>query len=137
MIQPRPRAPLSCLRFSCARARPRGRRFRSGGAGMELWGSFAARRSKPLAEGLSTACALSRFSGWIFRLARSPSLSLEAGGRRIRRRPGVVPAPMVWSIAGGAGGEVWGRLDEAAARELRRRDYSVCSLWIFRLEFLA
>ena len=28
---------------------------------------------------------------------------------------------MVWSIAGGAGGEVWGRLDEAAARELRRR----------------
>jgi hypothetical protein len=56
-----------------------------------------------------------------FRLARSPSLSLEAGGRRIRRRSGVVPAPMVWSIAGGAGGEVWGRLDEAAARELRKR----------------
>ena len=28
---------------------------------------------------------------------------------------------MVWLIAGGAGGEVWGRLDEAAARELRRR----------------
>ena len=43
--------PLSCLRFSCARARPRGRRFRSGGAGIELWGSFGARRSKPLAAG--------------------------------------------------------------------------------------
>ena len=41
------------FRVSRARARgpPIGQRFRSGGAGAELWGLFGARRSKPLAEG--------------------------------------------------------------------------------------
>ena len=69
---------------------------------------------------MSTACALSRLSGWIFRLPRSRLYPLKrvadefGGGRE------VVPAPMVCSIAGGAGGEVWGRLDEAAAKALRR-----------------
>ena len=49
----------SCLRFSCARARPRGQRFRSGGAGIKPWGSFGARRLKPLAAGcLWRVCAL-------------------------------------------------------------------------------
>ena len=37
---------------SCARGRRLGQRFRSGGAGPELWGLFGASRSKPLAEGL-------------------------------------------------------------------------------------
>ena len=38
---------------------------------------------------------------------------------------------MVWLIAGGAGGEVWGRLDDAAARELRRRVALTDSLPLF------
>jgi hypothetical protein len=61
---------------SRARARPpRGQRFRSGGAGIELWGSFGARRSKPLAEGPgSTPPSLSAFSR---ARARRPS---SAGG---------------------------------------------------------
>ena len=75
----RPRS-LSCLRFSCARARPRGQRFRSGGAGIKLWGSFGARRSKPLAAGLFVACVCSG----IFGLPRPCSLSL--GVRAPRRR---------------------------------------------------
>ena len=70
---------MHCLRFSCARARPRGRRFRSGGAGIELWGSFGARRSKPLAAAVCGVCVL-----WHFRPARRCSLFLgvRAPGRR-------------------------------------------------------
>ena len=79
-----------------ARGRPRGQRFRSGGAGIELWGSFGARRSKPLAAGwVYGVCSL-----WIFRL-ESPARGLrlyplakvaaEAGGRR--RWSSVIPIP--------------------------------------------
>jgi hypothetical protein len=46
-------------------------RFDPGGAGRELWGSFGASRSKPLAEGSCGVCVL-----WHFRLARPCSLSL-------------------------------------------------------------
>ena len=43
---------------SRARGRRLGQRFRSGGAGAELWGLFGASRSKPLAEGwLWRVCA--------------------------------------------------------------------------------
>ena len=42
----------------CARARPRGQRFRSGGTGIKLRGSFVARRSKPLAAGRVNRLAL-------------------------------------------------------------------------------
>ena len=54
------------FRVSRARARgpPIGQRFRSGGAGAELWGLFGARRSKPLAEGwLWRVCALAFHAG--------------------------------------------------------------------------
>ena len=56
-----------------------GRRFRSGGAGIELWGSFGARRSKPLAAAVCGVCVL-----WHFRPARRCSLFLgvRAPGRR-------------------------------------------------------
>ena len=73
------RVKLYCPRFSCARARPRGQRFRSGGAGIKLRGSFVARRSKPLAAGGCGVCAFRHF-----RLARPCSLSL--GVRAPRRR---------------------------------------------------
>ena len=63
-----------------ARARPRGQRFRSGGTGIKLRGSFVARRSKPLAAG--GGCGVCAFRH--FRLARPCSLSL--GVRAPRRR---------------------------------------------------
>jgi hypothetical protein len=69
---------------------------------------------------LSGVCSLSNF-----RLARSPSLSLGDGGRRIRRVPGVAPPPMVWSIAGGAGGELD---DELPGRLERRADRPIGGL---------
>ena len=49
---------------SCARGRRLGQRFRSGGAGAQLWGLFGASRSKPLAEGwLRRVCALAFQAG--------------------------------------------------------------------------
>jgi hypothetical protein len=51
----------------------------------------------------------------------------ESGGGRE-----VVPAAMVWSIEGGAGGELPGRLDEAAAKALRRRVRVILLLSISR-----
>ena len=49
---------------SCARGRRLGQRFRSGGAGAQLWGLFGASRSKPLAEGwLWRVCALAFQAG--------------------------------------------------------------------------
>ena len=49
---------------SCARGRRLGQRFRSGGAGAELWGLFGASGSKPLAEGwLRRVCALAFQAG--------------------------------------------------------------------------
>ena len=53
------------LRFLVrARAAPLGQRFRSGGAGAQLWGLFGASRSKPLAEGwLWRVCALAFQAG--------------------------------------------------------------------------
>ena len=55
----------SCLRFSWRARGPRGQRFRSGGAGIKLWGSFGARRSKPLAAGsaLTDSLPFSRARG--------------------------------------------------------------------------
>ena len=54
------------LRYVSSRARGRclSQRFRSGGAGAELWGLFGASRSKPLAEGwLWRVCALAFQAG--------------------------------------------------------------------------
>ena len=49
---------------SRARGRRLGQRFRSGGAGAQLWGLFGASRSKPLAEGwLWRVCALAFQAG--------------------------------------------------------------------------
>jgi hypothetical protein len=60
------------LPFSRAReGGPSASGFDPGGAGRELWGSFGASRSKPLAEGSCGVCVL-----WHFRLARPCSLSL-------------------------------------------------------------
>src|SRR5579859_7991537 len=85
-------------------------------------GTSLDRQADRAIRGLKGACALSLdfqagFSGWrdrrFYPLKR---VADESGGGRE-----VVPAPMVWPIAGGAGGEVWGRREQAAARERRRR----------------
>ena len=53
-----------CVTSSRARGPPLGQRFRSGGAGAELWGLFGASRSKPLTEGwLWRVCALAFQAG--------------------------------------------------------------------------
>ena len=72
-------APVS----SCARGRRLGQRFRSGGAGAQLWGLFGASRSKPLAEG-SVACVRSGISGWAIGLL----IRGRAGAERRAANPG-------------------------------------------------
>ena len=54
---------------SCARGRRLGQRFRSGGAGAQLWGRFGASRSKPLAEGW---CSASTILGTLTRAREAP-----------------------------------------------------------------
>ena len=80
------------FRVSRARARgpPIGQRFRSGGAGAELWGLFGARRSKPLAEGWGCGvCALWHFTlgdraldRWAVRAPNGARPMLVAGAGR-------------------------------------------------------
>jgi hypothetical protein len=64
---------------SRARGRLLGRRFRSGGAGAQLWGLFGTSRSKRLAAGVCGVCAL-----WHFRRG-DRALDPWACGRRTAR----------------------------------------------------
>ena len=79
-----------CVSRARARGRPLGQRFRSGGAGAELWGLFGASRSKPLAEGLAVACVRSGISGWVIGLLSRVRAPNDAVARLVGIEGGVV-----------------------------------------------
>ncbi len=86
---------------SCARRRRLGQRFRSGGAGAQLWGLFSASRSKPLTAGwLRRVCALA-FQACGRRTARGQFLVALVADAGRRRGP---PLFSVWDLAIGGGG---------------------------------
>ena len=98
-----------------ARATPLASGFDPGGAGRQVWGSFGARRSKPLAAGGCGVCVLRHF-----RLARPCSLSL---GVRAPRRRAANPGRRCWPTARpaavfyfGLGDRRWRSFSPIAAR---------------------
>ena len=122
----------------CARARPRGQRFRSGGTGIKLRGSFVARRSKPLAAGRVNRLAL----GFHARAGSRGGIAFWSGA--VARGAAVFfffGYSATGAGDGGAGCQLPGHRERAAARDLRERVSTACvdsrfSSWNFRPEVL-